>query len=153
MLQRKQTIYLLVATLVTGSLFFQKLVSFISSTNLYIMKFNGIFTAKTDNPELTMSTLAFTILLGLSVAMGLVTVFLFKKRMIQIRLCALNIGLMLGITGMIYYFAKTGARELAAEYTFHFPIVLPLIAIILTVMAIKAIGRDEALIRSMDRIR
>jgi hypothetical protein len=153
MIQRIQSIYLLVATGLTSSLFFTNLVSFSTEMTTHTMVFNGIF--PNDQPELNsvISTLAFTILLICCVAVGIASIFLYKRRLLQIRLSALNIGLHLGLCGLIYFFAKTASRELGAEYSFHYPVVFPLISVILIILAIKAIGRDEALIRSMDRIR
>jgi len=154
MIQRIQTLYLALASILTSALFFLKLATLATDKTLYSMFYNGIFTGETNySSEPVMSVLAFTILLYISVIVGIVTIFLFKRRILQIRLAGLNIGLQIGLTVLIYFFAHTAGKELDAVYSFSYAMVFPLIAVVLLIMAIKAIGRDEALIRSMDRIR
>jgi hypothetical protein len=153
MIQRIQTIYLAIAVILTSALFYTKLVTLSTKDTLYTMYYNGVFTGEAGGGELVMSMLAFTILLYVSILTGVITIFMYKKRLLQIRIAALNIGLQIGLTALIYFFAKTAGRELDAVYSFHYPMVFPLISVVLLIMAIKAIGKDEALIRSMDRIR
>jgi hypothetical protein len=153
MIQRIQTIYLAIAVILTSALFYTKLVTLSTQETLYTMYYNGIFVGEAVGGEPVMDMLAFTILLVVSVLTGLITIFLYKKRLLQIRVAALNIGLQIGLSALIYFFAKTAGRELGAVYSFHYSMVFPLISVVLLIMAIKAIGKDEALIRSMDRIR
>ena len=154
MIQRKQTLYLSLATILTSLLFFLKLATLANDENIYSMFYNGIFPGSTNySTEPVMSVLAFTILLYISVILYLVTIFLFKRRILQIRLAGLNIGLQVGLTVLIYFFARTAGNELGAVYSFGYAMVFPLISVVFLIMAIKAIGRDEALVRSMDRIR
>ncbi len=153
MLQRIQTIYLALVTTLTTVLFYLKLVTLSAKDGLYSMFYNGIYSGETNTGEPVMDMLVFTILLITSVVISIITIFLYKRRILQIRVAALNIGLQLGLTGLIYFFARVFGKELDAIYSFHYPVVFPLIAVVLLIMAIKAIGKDEALIRSMDRIR
>ena len=153
MIQRIQTIYLSIAVILTSALFYTKLVTLSTKDTLYTMFYNGVFTGETAGGGPVMGMLAFTILLYVSILIGVITIFMYKKRLLQIRIAALNIGLQIGLTALIYFFAKTAGRELDAVYSFHYSMVFPLISVVLLIMAIKAIGKDEALIRSMDRIR
>lgn len=155
MLQRIQTVYLLIAAILTGSLFFLTMAEMATMDELYRLNWRGIYLIEAgEPPHLTMPAWALSILTIMATAISLLTIFLFKKRMIQIRLCSLNLGLNLGLSGMIYYIGKSGAKELgASELSFNWPLVLPLIAMILIYLALRAIGKDEALIRSMNRIR
>ncbi len=153
MIQRIQTLYLAIATILTSALFYTRLVTFSTSETIYTMFYNGIFTGEEDSGDMVMKVTAFTILLFTSVIISVITIFLYKRRLIQIRVAALNIGLQLGLTALIYFFAKTAGKELDAVFSFNYPMVFPLVSGVLLIMAIKAIGRDEALIRSMDRIR
>jgi ABC-type dipeptide/oligopeptide/nickel transport system permease subunit len=65
----------------------------------------------------------------------------------------MGLALLAGLSGMIFYWGKTASKELGAELSFSWAIVLPIIALVLVFLAMKAIGKDEALIRSIDRIR
>ncbi|WP_462318374.1 DUF4293 domain-containing protein [Marinilabilia sp.] len=155
MIQRIQSIFLLVAAILTGSLFFLSMAEMANMEELYELTWRGIYEVEAEGAiQLVMPGWALSILTVLTTAVSLVTIFLFKKRLIQIRLCALNLGLLLGLSGMIYYMGKTGAKELGAtELSFNWPLVLPLVAMVFVYLALRAIGKDEALIRSMNRIR
>lgn len=153
MIQRIQSIYLAIVALLTASLFYFKFVTLSTQDKLYSMYYNGIFVGESNTGELVTDMMAFTILLFASVAVSVVTIFLHKRRLLQIRVVALNIGLQLGLTGLIYFFTHTAGKEIEVAYTFHYPTVFPLISVVLLIMAIRAIGKDEALIRSLDRIR
>jgi hypothetical protein len=152
MIQRIQSLYLLGALLLTGSLFFLDLAELISADGHFILTAGGIINQAAEG-GVVMSAFALTLLLVVSTFSVMVSLFLFKKRLLQIRICGLNLGLLLGISVMIFYFGKAASGELSAELTFKWPLVMPLISMILVFMAIRAIGRDEALVRSLDRIR
>ncbi|MDD4778308.1 MAG: DUF4293 domain-containing protein [Fermentimonas sp.] len=95
----------------------------------------------------------FALSLGSSV-LALVTIFLYKKRMLQIRLSIFNILLMIGFYlffGFIYY--KVYSVEELIFNKIGIGLIMPLIAIILTILAIRKIGADEALVQSLNRLR
>ncbi len=155
MIQRIQSVYLLIATIVTGSLFFLTMAEMAGTEKFYELTWRGIYQIEADQAaQLVMPAWALSILTFLGTVISFVTIFLYKKRMIQIRLCSLNLGLLLGLSAMIYYMGKSGAKELgASEVSFNWPLVLPLVAMVLVYLALRAIGKDEALVRSMNRIR
>jgi len=155
MIQRIQSLYLLIATLITGSLFFLTLAEMATMDKLYELNWRGIYLIEAgESPQLIIPAWALSILTILATCVSLITIFLFKKRMVQIRLCSLNLGLLLGLSGMIFYMGKTASNELgASELAFKVALVLPLIAMVFVYLAMRAIGKDEALVRSMDRIR
>ncbi len=155
MIQRIQSIYLLMAAVLTGSLFFLNMAEMANMEDLFRLNWQGIFQVEADgNMQMMIPGWALSILTIAATAMSLITLFLYKKRMIQIRLCALNMGLLLGLSGMMYYLGKSGAKELGAtELSFSWALVLPLIAIVFTYLALRSIGKDEALVRSLNRIR
>ncbi len=152
MIQRIQSVYLFFALIITGSLFFLNLAELATTSEVYALTYNGVF-ASGEPASLAMPALALNILLLLAVLITGVTIFLYKKRMLQIRLSALNLGLHAGLSVMIFYFGKMAAKELQAELSFNWPLILPLISLILIFLAMRSIGKDEALIRSLNRIR
>ncbi len=151
MIQRIQTVYLFIALVLTGCLFFLDLAEFSTISDHLLLQINGITSSETS--IIMMPTVAL-FLLQIITSISIVTsIFLYKKRILQIRLSGFNMGLLLGISVLIFYFSKVAAREFDAELAFRWPLVLPLISIIFVYLAIRAIGKDEALIRSLDRIR
>jgi hypothetical protein len=129
MLQRIQTLYLLLAGGLLASLFFIPMCETV-----------GGATAYSDDAGLL-------ILLILSIATSLGTLFLYRRRTLQIRLCFFNSIVLIGFQGLIaYYFFTT-------EAAFSVTAVFPLVAAILTFIASRYIARDEAMVRNAGRIR
>lgn len=147
MIQRIQSVFILVAGLLTGSLFTLKFADLSVNQELHTFTAFGIFKGET----LVFDGLPLMILIGIIALLHLVIIFLYKKRIRQIRMLAFTIVLLLGLFGMFFYFTYAGFD--GAKVAFKAPIVFPIVAIILDYLAIRAIGKDEALIRSMDRIR
>ncbi len=152
MIQRIQSVYLFFALIITGSLFYLDMAELANPENSYSLTYKGVITIG-EASTMAMPALALYILLLLAIVITGATIFLYKKRMLQIRLCALNLGLHAGLSVMIFYFAKMAAKELQAELSFNWPLILPLISLILIFLAMRSIGKDEALIRSLNRIR
>jgi hypothetical protein len=93
-------------------------------------------------------------LVDLAVAgvLGMVSIFLYKHRKLQARMCTVGIILCLMWYGYYIFGAKTLGNE---GDTFHlaFGACLPFVAIVLFWLARMGIMADEKLVRSMDRIR
>lgn len=152
MIQRIQTLYLVLALIITGVLFTMDLAQLANETGLFTLTVDGIYSVDETN-ALVMPAYALMALLITNLLLLFVTIFLYKKRILQIRLCGMGLALLAGLSGMIFYWGKTASKELGAELSFSWAIVLPIIALVLVFLAMKAIGKDEALIRSIDRIR
>ena len=95
MLQRIQTVYLLIIVALTIAILFLPLAVLQSGDQLFTFDATGISTMAAQ-PELiypTWGLFALTIVISL---LALLTIFLFKKRILQIRICVFNAILMLG---------------------------------------------------------
>ncbi len=114
--------------------------------------FYGIVTAG-DEGEVVISAIPLACLLAAIPLMSLTTFFLFRNRILQIRLCVFNILLMIGALILTWYYTFQAGKTLNVEALFSFPAIMPLLAAILTYLAFRGIRRDELLIRSVDRIR
>lgn len=147
MIQRIQTIFVLVAGLLVGSLYTLKFADLSVNSELHTFTAFGIF----NGDNLVFNGLPILIFIGIIAVLHLVIIFAYKKRIRQIRILAFTIILLLGLFGMFFYFTYAGFD--GAKVAFKVPVAFPIIAIILDYLAIRAIGKDEALIRSMDRIR
>lgn len=107
---------------------------------------------------LTGEVLAYTthvgILMGLAALLPLVTIFLFKKRLLQIRLCVVELVLLLGSVVLeVGLLLRSRAAAGAGNFAFTAADVFPLVALILTWLALRAIFKDQILVKSLDRIR
>jgi len=147
MIQRIQTVYIFVAAILVATLFKLKLADL--SVNNELMEFyaKGI----TKGGEILFDGLPILLFTGLIVLLHVLVIFLYKKRILQIRILVFTIILLLGLFGMFFYFTYTGFD--GAKVAFKIPVVFPIVAVILDWLAIRAIGKDEALIRSLNRLR
>ena len=158
MIQRIQTVYFLITAVLIGLMFFFPLATFMgdgSEFRLTACSFDDI----TDpaNPVRYMHTIYLSILLGAAALLPLVIMFLYKRRLLQIRLCFAEIVLLLGALGFvayyIYHYSATMEVFEMSSWKVGLPAVFPLVSIILMVLALRAVLRDENLIRSLNRIR
>lgn len=111
-----------------------------------------------DDPQLVsgMTNWGLTLISIIYPLIALITIFLYKHRIAQARLCVVNIILMLGYYALLAWYswlALNTESVFANDYTVEVPACIPLVSVILTVLALRGILKDEALIRSMNRIR
>ena len=135
MLQRIQSVYLLLAAICSGGL--SQVLS---------------LTAVGSNIEYAFDSLEYMILFLASAALSLIAVFLFKTRQTQFVLGRLNIILNLILLGLFIYRLLTLSGETANSEK-GIGLLLPVVSIVLLVFANKAIKKDEALVKSVDRLR
>ena len=137
MIQRIQTIYLLLAFVVTGILLF----------------FIPLWTMKDGKDFYFMQSQVYTIILGLSTTLTLLSIVSYKKRQNQFVIGRLNIILNLILLGLFVYRSLNLSGETPAVSEKGIGMFLPAVAIVLLVLANKAIKKDEDLVKSVDRLR
>ena len=84
-----------------------------------------------------------------------ITIFLFRNRILQIRFCIFNAILMIGFYALLGYYYWNAQKVAGAHFDLNLKIALtfPVVSIILDYLAIRNIGADEALVRSLERLR
>lgn len=153
MLQRIQTVYLLIIVGLMAAMMFLPLAVMQVGGEYYTFKAIGVSTMAAG-AELVYSTWGLFVLAAVISLLALITIFLFKKRILQIRLCVFNAILMLGFYGIFAFFAWTLKSDLAySGLNLRIALSFPVIALILDYLAIRNIGADEALVRSLERLR
>ena len=136
MLQRIQTIYLILALITTGILPFVFPLWTFESKSFYFMQ-----------------DLIFAALFGLTTTLSLVSIFLFKKRQNQFVLGRLNIILNLILLGLFVYRSLNLSGETVQVSEKGIGMFLPIVAIVFLALANRAIKKDEDLVKSADRLR
>ena len=146
MIQRVQSIFLLLAAVASFSLFAVPLATSgeqVASNDIFS---DGVFNIM-DHPGLM-------VFFGLAGALAAIAIFLFKNRRVQMRLTIFSvIALIIGsVLGIVYY--MNNSQDLAGvEISDQIGIFLPVISIIFSLLALRFINKDENLVRSMDRLR
>lgn len=131
MIQRIQTIYLLLAAVVCAAFIFTPF-ALSGSTLLQTLNF-----------------LALIILSGVVALISLGNIFLFKNRKLQITLCRLALLVIVALIGTGVYYALTIAGQDLPQYG----AALPVVSAVFEFLAMRGVQSDEKLIRSMDRLR
>ncbi len=149
MIQRIQSIFLLLATSALGGQFALPYLQTPAADPARALPAlaDGVLNPL-DNPGL----LGLTVLAAL---ISFVAIFLFKNRSLQARLAmvAAAVGLMLLV--LAAFTTKTTLDQTPSGGTtqFAFGLALPVLALLLNWLAARAIRKDESLVRSMDRLR
>lgn len=97
-------------------------------------------------------------LFALSALLPFVVIWLFRNRMLQVRLLCAELVVLVGTQAFAAWYAVGFTKQVEAAGTIvatsiKTPTFFPIVAIILTLLAIRAIVKDEHLVRSLDRIR
>jgi hypothetical protein len=102
---------------------------------------------------LFMQDQVYVILFGLSTTLTLLSIVSYKKRQNQFVIGRLNIILNLILLGLFVYRSLNLSGETLAVSEKGIGMFLPVVAIVLLVLANKAIKKDEDLVKSVDRLR
>ena len=137
MIQRIQTVYLLITLVISGVL-------------PYIFP---LWTLNDGKEFHFMSDSSYTILFGLTTTLTLVSILYFKKRQHQFVLNRLTIILNLILLGLFVYRSLNLSGETLAVSEKGIGMFLPIVAIVFLALANKAIKKDEDLVKSVDRLR
>lgn len=151
MLQRIQTVYLLLVTVcavlclcMPVGHFHQDGICVADFYNLWLVPVNG---AHDFTPW------AMFVLLLLAAVSSFAAVFLYRRRMLQVRLSVFGGLLLLGYYVVLTVFVFLFKSRLSAEFTVSWTTAFPAVALVLEYLAFRGIMKDELLVRSLDRLR
>lgn len=150
MIQRIQTLYLLMVVILGTLLCFFSPVQFLMPETTDYISLLAF-----DKWPLAVMSVAIPLL-------ALVNIFLFKHRFLQVRVNIMNVILCLGYYALIALYVAyvvkgyehIGDTTLAgAEWYLNVWAAIPMVNIVLLMMATRRILKDEALVRAADRLR
>jgi hypothetical protein len=127
-----------------------------SSDHLYSFDVLGLNTITQQPAELVYPTWSLMAIVSIIILLTFVIIFAYKKRLLQIRMCIFNTLLMIGFCALFgFYLWQFGKSPELPDVKINIRIwaAFPLIALILNYLAIRNIGADETLIRSLERLR
>ncbi len=157
MIQRIQTVYFLAIAVLSAITFFVPVANLYDAVNvlLYKLNYQGLVLVDGETPLVlnNLATWSLKVISGIIPLVALVTIFLYKKRVLQVRLSFINMLLMFGYYAILFICLIQGARSMEADWSLRIPAAFPLVCVVLDWLAIRAIGKDEALIRSLNRLR
>ena len=156
MIQRKQTLFLLMAVIAFVCCLFLPIAGIMPAGMGTETLIHNLGVASGDQGVSFESTcLPLFLLIAVSVIVALLTIFMYKNRKLQMTLCSI----VLLFSGLWYvdfalmFFGVVPVLDGVGKMQLHFGACLPLVAMILTFMAKKGVEADEKLVRAADRIR
>lgn len=160
MIQRIQTVYLLLVVALGISLCFVPVVQFVSPEDAAVVRaweltaFGMNETTVNELPAIQLNGLWGLLLASILIpVLALVDIFLYKKRLLQARLNIFSIMLCLGYYGVLAIYIYLAKMVMGAEWYILPWAAIPLVCMVLTVMATRRILKDEAMVRAADRLR
>lgn len=134
MIQRIQSIYLLLAAVTTGILFFL----------FPIYVFNG-------QPYLVLDDATYLTMAVLSTLISLFSIFRYRNRQQQVVAGRINIIINFVLMGLMLFVFFNGMND--DQSSLGLGAFMPIVAIVFIALANRAIMKDEALVRAADRLR
>ncbi|MGB0891374.1 MAG: DUF4293 domain-containing protein [Flavobacteriaceae bacterium] len=144
MIQRIQSIYLLLAAAFSGGLIFVFTIWTLSTNKVMF----ALDLLKDESTSLNSVPVLF---LG-SALLSVISIFLFKNRQTQFVVNRINILINLFLLGMLIYLSLNLPGETSVSKK-GIGMFLPILVILLLVIANRAIKKDEDLVKSVDRLR
>ena len=90
---------------------------------------------------------------GIVAILAIITIFLYKKRKLQIKICYLLLFFLVLIYALFFIFDGKDLQVSELFQVNRFTVIFPFIAFILIYLAMRGIRKDEKLVRSLDRLR
>lgn len=160
MIQRIQTVYLLLVVALGITLCFVPVVQFVSPEDAAVVRaweltaFGMNETTVNELPAIQLNGLWGLLLASVLIpVLAMVDIFLYKKRLLQARLNIFSIMLCLGYYGVLAIYVYLAKMVMGAEWYILPWAAIPLVCLVLTIMATRRILKDEAMVRAADRLR
>lgn len=152
MIQRIQSVYLLLVTILLVVAMCMPVGQFIGADGIAVHVFKPLGVSLADGSF--HSTWGLFGILLLSAIIALCTIFLFRNRMLQVRMTIFSSILLIGyyVAFLVFMFVLKGDLD-AMTFQLGWALCLPAVAIVLNYLAFRAIYRDEFMVKAADRLR
>ena len=151
MIQRRQTLFILLAVVFTVACLCRPIAA-VEPQGMGLQTVIWNFGIVTSHGPAFFGSWPLFVLLTVTVPMQLCAVFLYRKRMLQAKLCTLS-AVLCFVWCTCYAFEAFNTFGLQGTFHPRFAACLPLVAAISLLLARQGIIHDEKLVRAADRIR
>lgn len=152
MIQRIQTVYLLLSALVLIVCLCLPIGTFVPDGLGGAQRLYNLCVIDAGTGTWSFTVCEFFIILALTATLTVMNIFGYNNRKKQIHICNISIFLLI-IWMVLYGIVVSLLRPENTQFEFGFAAILPIAAIIFQWLARKGVQHDEDLIRSQDRIR
>lgn len=152
MIQRRQSLYLLIVFVLTVLLFTGPLAFINLEEGGIYFKHHGAFDMSGE--KLGVSSWPVTVMLAISAVLSFLTIFSYMNRPRQMRLTIFVMIFNLGLIGLAYYYVSYIMHNFdGVQFVFQWRMVIPPVMLVLLFLALKGIQKDDLLVKAADRIR
>lgn len=151
MIQRIQSVYLLLVAACSAACLFTPVGHF-HQDGIGVADFYNLCLATAGGGRV-FSPWAMFVLLAFAALSSFTAIFLYKRRMVQVRLSVFSCLVIVGYYIVFGFFVYVFKSRYAADFTVSWTASLPAVALILGYLAFRNIMKDELLVRSLDRLR
>jgi hypothetical protein len=154
MIQRIQTLFLLAAAVLQVVFIFTPLSTFLMENNETIKLYCSGFKTTGEEPLMLVKNTSLFILSISIFLLIFLDLFLYKKRILQIRFCIYTILLNIGMAGFLFYIIHHFMKHNSViQHAYSVALAIPIVSIILLFLAFRGIRKDEVLIKAYERLR
>ena len=155
MIQRIQSLYLLLTTLLSGLFLKGSFLKFINTAGSEIaINFKGIYqTAGEKEYPLIDKLFPVSVVLILIPVLSILAIVLFKRRKLQLRVTVILIIFEALLIGFSTYYGISIVQSYHVTLVPGLKMFVPVIMLVLTILAYRGIKKDEELVKSYDRLR
>jgi hypothetical protein len=155
MIQRIQSVYLSLTTLLAILFLNGTILSFIDKTGVsYNITFSHILKiAEGQGTVVEGQAWPLTIILIMVAVLSLIIIFIFRNRSLQLLLTKILIALVLIMIFISAYYFYEMSSQYGAKIVPGIKTALPVLMLIFSVLAFRGIRKDDQLVKSYDRLR
>ena len=155
MIQRIQSLYLLLTSVLSVLFLSGNFLSFINDSGAeIIMNYRGLWMQRPVEATLIRESQLIILIIGLLlIILPLIAIFLYRNRQQQLKLAAASTILSAVFVIIVAWYAYSNAQIHQAVLSPVFRTFLPLMMLLSSILAWHGIRKDEKLVRSYDRLR
>lgn len=154
MIQRIQSVYLFLTTLLAVLFLSGSIISFTGpDTGTFSILFSGIYNMPGGKGEKTGLTLFLSIPAVAAALLSLTAIFLYKRRQLQLIITKVVILTVIATAAAMVYYVLLLKESYVSAPDFSYKFLIPPVQVVLLILAHRAITSDEKLVRSYDRLR
>ncbi len=153
MIQRIQTLYLLIAFAAGIAFLFSPLASYSAASLMYSLKVMEFNDMGDMGQSMFVNTMPLVIVTGIFVALLAIIILLYKNRPLQAKLAGVSILINTVMIFLGFWFTDAMGEKINAQANYEYGAIIPVISLLFLFMAMRGIKKDEKLIRSMERLR
>ena len=153
MIQRIQTLYLLIAFALGIVFLFSPLASFSIADIIFELKVMDFSEMSDMDQGMFIDTMPLIIVDSLFVVLMAVSILLYKNRSLQLKLTGLGVLVNTVVIILGFWYTDAMADKVNTQPDYEYGAIIPVVALVFLFMAIRGIRKDAKLIRSMERLR